>query len=464
MKKLKYIWLLCLAFLSVGFIACNEDDKYFDKDAQNTPITISKIYLEDAESSVTDREVSFARLGQIIRIEGSGFYGMKTIYVNGYNTYFNRTYVSDKSMLLQLNSKTPIADAKESERNIIRFVKDGAEASYAFTIRAAAPTVSSIDNTLPQAGEKVIVYGTNLHETAKAVLPGGIEVTEITNDEDGEWYSFIMPANVTESGSITSEGANGTAVTPACFNNNDCYIINFDGKGAQGEWDATYKPDDLVDDPLNSGRGKVAMLIPQSRLDEGGVKAGERALAWFTAGNEESTDDWTRMTDFIPGETQAGQVALQFDAYIPEAWNGTGQMEITLQNNLSNYGYGSTETTFTTNIAYPTAMVWVPWLVDGKVEPYTTGERWVTITIPLTKFGKYSDEGGSHTFAEVIADRNAGKYRNFGFLFCNSDLKYSDELTLEASNSTQKIYVDNFRIVPNASVTVSDYPDEETAE
>ena len=109
-------------------------------------------------------------------------------------------------------------------------------------------------------------------------------------------------------------------------------------------------------------------------------------------------------------------------------------------------------------------MVWVPWLVDGENVPYTTGDRWVTITIPLTKFGKYSDEGGSHTFAEVISDRNAGSYRNFGFLFCNSDLKYSEELTFEASNFNQKLYVDNFRIVPNANITVSDYPDEESAE
>ncbi len=79
----------------------------------------------------------------------------------------------------------------------------------------ASPTISNIDNTLPQVGEKVIVYGNNLQETNKITLPGGIEVTDITSDEDGEWYSFIMPADVTESGSITSEGANGIAFTPA---------------------------------------------------------------------------------------------------------------------------------------------------------------------------------------------------------------------------------------------------------
>lgn len=170
MKKLKYIWTLYLVLLSIGFIACNEDDKYFDKDVQNSPITISKIYLEDAESTVPDREVTFARLGQIIRIEGSGLYGVKTVYINGYDTYFNRTYVSDKSMLVQLNSKIPVTDAEESVRNTIRLVKDGAETVYEFTIRAASPTISNIDNTLPQVGEKVIVYGNNKQKVIDIII------------------------------------------------------------------------------------------------------------------------------------------------------------------------------------------------------------------------------------------------------------------------------------------------------
>ena len=139
-------------------------------------------------------------------------------------------------------------------------------------------------------------------------------------------------------------------------------------------------------------------------------------------------------------------------------------MEISLQNNLSNYGYGSTETTFTTNIAYPTATVWVPWLVDGKNVPYTTGERWVTVTIPLTKFGKYSDEGGDHPFQEVIDDRNAASNANFIFLLCNPDLKYSEDVIFEASNIDLKIYVDNFRIVLNEKIKISDFPEEEDAE
>ena len=152
-------------------------------------------------------------------------------------------------------------------------MKDQAECVYEFTIRAASPQITSIDNTLPTVGEKVKVYGSSLHETTKVTLPGGVEITSgIENDPDGEWYAFTMPDGVTEGGSILSEGANGLAKTPACFNESRAYVIDFDNLGVMGSWSATYSADDLVDDPLNSGRGKVALLVPQTYLDEGGIQ------------------------------------------------------------------------------------------------------------------------------------------------------------------------------------------------
>ena len=108
MKSLKYIWILCLSCLAAGLTSCNEEDKYFDSKYQSTKIVVDQIYLEDYESSVPDRPVTFARLGQLIRVEGSGLYGMKKVYINGYETYFNRAYVTDHSMLIQINSNTPV--------------------------------------------------------------------------------------------------------------------------------------------------------------------------------------------------------------------------------------------------------------------------------------------------------------------------------------------------------------------
>lgn len=448
-------WLLL--GMSTLLTACHDDDS-----DSNAAMTINKIYLENAKAtdSITDREVTFARLGQLIRIEGSGFTGLKHIYINGYDTYFNNALLTDNNVWVTLNTKTPIDKADASVRNKITLYKNDANTlTYDFIVRASSPSISRVDNTLAQPGEKVVVYGANLQETTKLTLPGGVTVTEgIESDPDGEWYSFTMPSGVTESGSITSEGANGTAVTPAYFNNNDCFILNFDGKGTQGSWSATYSASDLVDDPLNTGRGKVAMVIPQSVLDKGGIKAGANAKGFWTAGNDDALDDWARMTKYIPATTPLDSVALQFDVYVPEPWSGSGQLEITLQNNLSNYGYGSACTKYSkdyTNQAY----AWVPWMnrTTGAVTPYDTGGRWQTVTIPLSQFGNYTNTDLTWTFQNVINDKNSGSYRNFGFLFVNPELKYDEATTYEAKDFAQKIYVDNFRIVPCTAITVSDF-------
>jgi hypothetical protein len=84
----------------------------------------------------------------------------------------------------------------------------------------------------------------------------------------------------------------------------------------------------------------------------------------------------------IPAETSASDLAIQFDIYCPEPWDLTGQLEISLQNNLNGYGWGSAPTKYSAEYTC-TATIWVPWLntEDGSHTAWSTGERWQTITI-----------------------------------------------------------------------------------
>ena len=82
-----YIWIACFAIaLWQDFTSCSENDS----DAYpggNGPVTVSAVHhLEDAESTVPDREVAFARLGQTLRLEGSGWWNKK-ILVNGWDAF-----------------------------------------------------------------------------------------------------------------------------------------------------------------------------------------------------------------------------------------------------------------------------------------------------------------------------------------------------------------------------------------
>lgn len=457
MKKLIYCLLIIVPLLT----SCNDEDG----DAYpsgNDPVTVSKVYLDDADAkdSIYEREVTFARLGQTLRLEGTNFGGTKQILVNGYDTYFNTSLVTNNSMILQLQSKTPVSSAVDSVRNKIQFVKNSGIYTYTFTIRAASPQIKSINNTMPAAGETIVVSGENLQETNKVILPGGKEVTDITNasgDEDGKWFSFVMPEGVTGSGSIMTEGANGTAVSAKYFNNSDCMILNFDGQGSQGYWSWTetgsmINNEDLVDDPLNSGRGKVCQLVPE-RLLKNGIAAGKsRAAEVWTAGNGNATDDWTNWYNIIPASTPLIDVALQFDIYVPEEWTSTGYIQVNLANNSSFTGYGSNESS-SIGVAY-----YIPWLKNNNRVSFKT-EGWQIITIPLSEFGRFASEiadSKTPTFGELSEYRNGTDYRNFGMAFINSDLEIGD-VTFSSSVFNQKIYVDNFRIVPCKSTIVSDF-------
>ncbi|MDP5044050.1 MAG: hypothetical protein NWQ06_03610, partial [Leeuwenhoekiella sp.] len=101
------------AFLFFLILAgCSNDD-----DATGGEITVNAVFLQDVNSTVPDRQVEFVRLGQLLRIEGSGFAGLKRVFINGYETGFNPVYVSDTSMLIRVSGDTPTVEAADEVRN-----------------------------------------------------------------------------------------------------------------------------------------------------------------------------------------------------------------------------------------------------------------------------------------------------------------------------------------------------------
>ncbi len=459
-----HIYLPLLTVLSLGSVACNSEDAYFNEDFQKAPMQITRVYLEDYESAVPDRPVEFARLGQMLRLEGAGLYGVRRVEINGYETYFNRAYVTDNNLLITLNGDTPVSDGPEGVRNTVHLYKGGGnEYVFSFEIRAATPLFSHFSNTLPNPGEKVIVYGSNMQETSEILLPDGSKITEgIDSDRDGEWFSFTMPAGMNASGSIEAVNANGRIKSPACFNERGGIFLDFDDNGKMGSWSATYGSADLESDPLGTGRGNVAPLVPESTLADGPLQTGAKSLYWATAGRgDDPNDDWSKYFGLIPADTPVADVALQYDIYCPDLMT-TGVIEFSLQNNLSNYGWNTAETKpdITEWCTYPTAYVWIPWYDKGEVKPYST-EGWTTVTVPFSNVGKYQDAAAAYTFNDVVNDRNNGSYSNFLMLLVNSDVKYNESTTLPAEAFSQKVYVDNWRIVPYKTYKVSDFPDED---
>jgi len=442
------IALLVMMVFSMLFVACENNDS-----EGGGPITISKVYLEDVNSSVPDRQVTFARLGQTIRIEGTGFTGLKKVYINGLSTYFNVVFLSDKSMIIDIANDTPIIDADPSVRNTIRFVNDGNETTFTFDIRAAKPSISSISNTLPNPGETITVYGTGLTEVSKVVFPGNIETkTGITSDKEGKFFTVTVPAGVSANGgSLFVTTSNGGVYSPAYFNFKKGVLLNFDGQGQHGYWgtaDSMIQPADLESVALGTGnvsQGKYVAHRPARIASFAAAK--NRCSEVWTAGN--GVDDWRgQLTPYIPANTPLNKVALQFDIYVPNEWKDSGFLKICLINNFNGGEWAGA------------CYNYVPWIVNGKSVAYqTTG--WTTVTIPLNKLYSWSKD--SYTFETILAYREAATYKNFGFYFENSDVKLKDvtgtdsDVVFASKATSVKVYTDNWRIVSLDTPVYNDF-------
>ncbi|MCD9575417.1 glycan-binding surface protein [Flavobacterium soyae] len=441
------IALLGIMFFSTLFTSCDNND------SEGGKITITKVFLEDVNSTVPDREVTFARLGQALRIQGSGFTGLRKVYINGYSTYFNVVFVSDNSMLVNVSADTPILDADPSVRNTIRFVNDNNETTFSFEIRAGKPAITNISNTMPNAGETITVYGTGLTEVSKVVFPGNIEVTSgITSDEDGEFFTVVVPNGVSENGgSLFVQSSNGGVYSPAYFNFKKGILLNFDGKGQHGYWGTStsmIQPGDLESLALGTGNLSQGKYVPHRPARIASFEAAKnRCSEVWTAGN--GVDNWrTQLTPYIPASTPLDKVALQFDVYVPDAWKDSGFLKICMANNFNGGEW--------TGAVYN----YVPWIVDGKSVAFqTTG--WTTVTIPLNKFYAWSKE--AFTFETVLAYREAATYQNFGFYFENSDIKLSNvtgtasEVEFASKPTSVKVYTDNWRIVSLDTPVYNDF-------
>ncbi len=443
-----------LAFLLL-LAACKEDENRY-----TGPITISKVYLQDAQSSVPDREVSFVRLGQLIRIEGSGFTDLKRVYINGFSTYFNPVMVSDGSMLVSVDRNTPIIEAEADVRNTIRLANDGSDASYSIEVRASAPTITGMTHTMPRAGETISMKGTGLLEVHRVVFPGDVEVTEgIVSDEEGEFFSVTVPDGVSaEGGAILVECANGGAYTPAFFNFTPGVILNFDGVGQQGYWGSATSmltPDDLESASVGTGVSSQGTYVAHRpvRIDSIQANKSRNSEVW-TAGND--VDDWRgQLTPYIPAETPVNEVAFQFDMYVPEVWEGTAYLKVCLVNGFNGGEWAGYSYNF------------VPWVdATGAVVPVqTTG--WNTVTIPFSEF--YAFKEGDFTFDDVLIARETASWKNFGFYLENTDFNYSNitgnagdaEVEFPSRATDVKVYTDNWRVVPFYRPEYSDFPDGE---
>lgn len=325
-----------------------------------------------------------------------------------------------------------------------------------------APSVTSVDRTLPMVGEKVTISGRNLQFVDHLYLPTQEGEQEITKFEKGsKQISFILPEGDYAPGSIRCQSTTShlSCYSPAYMFRNDCVFFHtFSTQGTKAPYTGTEFEYSIKSmGTLMSGASNLTSdKLPAGhslQLAHENVKSPDAFLSFFgktpiaTWPIASKTDDKKGFLRFssadrfqyvvnynvlrdVKPSTPCSQLALQMDIYVSTdgepVWN-TGYISYRLnkdQNNLTS--------SMLANVA-----MW------SDNDPASFSDGWRTFTIPLSAFGVTKSSAAS-TLGGLI---NLLKSSNLQTLLTLVNYPL-DELHLAKAVSNFQFSIANVRLVP----------------
>lgn len=370
MKKYitNYLLLGLLAVLPTLFFSCSDDEGVFV-----TRVCTQKV--NDTETVLTK-----VRLGEKIRIEGSGFTGIRAIYCNGVEvTGINSNYITDDNIIITIPKTIPTGTevTDETVRNTIRIVTKNDDFIFPFTIMAAAPAITNISHTMPRVGEWIEIYGTDLKDIEKVTFPGGVVSTDIKVNGSYTVLSVRVPEGVEyNSGRLTVEGANGGAYSYNNFNfKPGLFIVKFGedpadkkaynyGRVSISDNTTAVMPSE-VDGPKSPD---VYRSIPKEPAE---IPTTEKEIGGFNFFPYKAIQivlDACAESRVITEDTPCSELAFQCDYYVNVPWQaGALRMELD--------GKRCTP---------------LPWVNNGSVVPVDFVQGWKTMTWPITEITDFA--------------------------------------------------------------------------
>ena len=370
MKLLKYIGKNCMLglMLVVCLSACQDEDR----------VSVARICTQKVGDTQT--ELTKVRLGEMVRIEGSGFATTKAVYCNGtLVSGVNSNFITDTQIIFTVPKSIPIGSEvkNKEELNTIRIVTKYDDFVYPIPILGGTPAITGVSHTLAKAGEQIKIYGTNLRGIEKVTFPGGIVVEADAFTENTDYTTITV--NVPEGGDLVAgelsvEGVSGGAYSYNYMNCKECVFIN---KFQQGDDDA-YNYSNMLTAVMQSPLPEETYGEPGNpECYRGFPKDGPSDIDPILNDNQEignfrlySAKMWdivlANSNGLIKENTLCDKLAIQFDYYATTPWT-TGCFRWEMIESNGNYR----QTTLS-------------WVESGEIVPVTF-RGWRTLTMPLSE-------------------------------------------------------------------------------
>ena len=375
---IKYIIGIVGAVVLSGIISSCERYDYPDRFRATEGLpTVS--YVRYADKDVF---ISQAFMDEILCIVGDNLRSVHDIYFNDQKAILNTSYITDNTLVVSV----PNTQAAEITNKIYLYNKAGESVNYDFKVLPPVPKVLSMSNEWAKEGEQVTITGKYFMDVQSVALPGA-EIAGFTVD-DAEHITFTVPAGAT-AGPVSVTTASGSANSTFQYLDQRNMLFDFDGLrggfaiGNGWRAPATGHLHNPGDDDFDAVDGSYLWL--------GGK---DPTSNW--AEDEYSFDYWNSEdpTSAIPplrtlptfasyiDKYGVGGLCLKFECLIPTSAPWTGASMQLMFSNSSMVSNDNMNNNYFSDDSVPRAL-WTPWQATGS---YDTGDKWLTISIPLSEF------------------------------------------------------------------------------
>lgn len=445
--------LMLLTIGGLSLVSCeDEPEKY-----ETTSGTPTVNYIRPVDYDSRDSLITSASLDQTICIVGDNLRSIVELYFNDQKAVLNTSYMTDHTVIV-----TVPGDLPETVSDKMYMITTGKDTiSYDFGVTIPAPVISSLSNEYAAAGESVTINGDYFLDYDN--YPLEIKFGDYTLSRDyiqsisKTAIVFTMPDDLpSEKPTITSKYGSDTA--PFMYKDTRGMLFDFDTAcytgevlGSWGWHSATIQSDDT------SLSGNY-LLLGNNTMDDATWNDSNFAFEYW-CGNWRDPEDYSDhprlcdVADFSDWENKS----LKFEMCVPASnpWSAAPlQVIFSGADKVSNGNAGAVDIYGTTlagcnNTFFHAEDGWgralyMPWYSSSTgVSSFSTEDKWVTVTIPISDFNMdYDGNKAQNTFGSVADFASLTLFVITG--------SYNEKTAIpEGVECTPIIKIDNIRVVPN---------------
>ncbi len=413
---------------------------------------------DDADMHYTNGElVTEASPQTTLALIGDNLRAAYEVYFNDKQAILNTSYITDNALIVTVPKSVP----EDVTDKIYLITQSGDTVTYDFHIVIPAPEISTMSNEYAQTGDEITLSGAYFVDNADEPLEisftdaNGYKIAvnhdDMTIADDYSSVTLTVPEGAAE-GPVYATSIYGSSQSTFYYKDTRGLLFDFDGTTGL-TWQGWHEPTITSDETSQSGNFVQLGNGTAEMSEDGGWDDSHFSFEYWCG----SWDDPQNVTDgqgmalfYLADFSNYESKSLKFEMYIPESYPWmAGAMQIAFEpyNLVTLSGYSIDG--WTGSVAAANAYVfngegsndegswgramYRPWTSTGS---YDTGDKWETVTIPLTSFNYDRTGSSTSTVPSAITD-----FASLTIFIVGGGIN--------GTACTPIVKIDNIRVVPN---------------